>query len=63
MTGAAAFGDTCDVAVIGAGPAGAAAALEAARRGVQVVLCLDDFAEAYEATLLAQHEAWRLLRG
>ncbi|HZO22802.1 MAG TPA: sarcosine oxidase subunit alpha family protein [Steroidobacteraceae bacterium] len=33
----------CDVLVIGAGPAGLACALEAARRGARVVLCDEDF--------------------
>ena len=33
----------CDVLVIGAGPAGIAAALEAGRRGERVVLCDEDF--------------------
>jgi len=33
----------CDVLVIGAGPAGLAAALVAARRGARVVLCDEDF--------------------
>jgi methylglutamate dehydrogenase subunit C len=45
----------CDVLVIGAGPAGLAAALAAARSGARVILCEDDFrvggrllAERYE---------------
>lgn len=33
----------CDVLVIGAGPAGLAAALTAARRGARVILCDEDF--------------------
>jgi NADPH-dependent 2,4-dienoyl-CoA reductase/sulfur reductase-like enzyme len=34
---------TCDVLVIGAGPAGLAAALAAARSGARVILCDEDF--------------------
>ncbi len=43
----------CDVLVIGAGPAGLAAALAAGRRGARVVLCDEDF--CLGGRLLAEH--------
>lgn len=45
----------CDVLVVGGGPAGLAAALEAGRRGARVILC-DEHAE-FGGRLLATHEA------
>ncbi len=45
----------CDVLVIGAGPAGLAAALAAARSGARVILCEEDF--RLGGRLLAEHYA------